>query len=1820
MSDTATGGGRTGGGWQWKDVALVALGVAVVGLAALAVHDRAGAGGLFGPAVPEGEAVSVFDVALDREELGWFDILFDKPLAGGRVGEVLESPPATLEPAIGGVWRWRDAGVLRFEPSDRLPAATEITVALIPDRLVGEGQTLIGERELTLVTDRFLVEGVDLYEEPVAEGKGRVFFRGQLDFNYPVDPEELATRARLVDPAGGEPVALEPETTWRNRVVGFRTGAVTKGRDERTLRLVIDGTLTPADGNVALGDAWVHEVPLGSKDRLAVRGVDTAPGERESTLSLRLSSPVVPGIAGRYLSVEPEVPYRLGADRNQLVLTGELRPGQSYTVRLAAGLPAADGATLPAAWEKRVSLPDLPPSVEIQGAGMFLSRSGYRTVGVETVNADRLQVAVDRVYLNNLFSLIEYAGFSAAGDDGWPGPVRRSLGDRLAEETVLVEGGRNRRTVTPLGLDRLVDATRPGLYRVSVSRPGEWRASQRWLLLTDIGLVAKRSEDGFLVWATSFADLAPVAGTRVRLLSDQNQVLAEGRTDAEGLWRVSGLADDYREARPYLVTADRGEDFSFLLLDQARVDTTGLDVSGAQLAAGGYSAFLYGERDLYRPGETVEGLAVVRQASLAPPPPLPVTVRHRDPRGRERGTWARTTDRRGLVELAVELPEYAATGGHTLELEIAEQVVGSYRFQVEEFVPDRIRVAVEPGGAAPVPGGELAWEVAAAYLFGPPAAELPVESRVRLVTSIFAPQGFAGFSFRNDDRSFDDREIFSGDAALGDDGRHRFTTAVPPALAVASSLAAVVTARVSEPGGRGVSARTRLPVHPYPYYLGLRQGFEGYADPGREVAFDWVAVDPEGGEHAAGALRAELFRDRWNTVLRRTPEGTFRYESSRESELVATDAVAAGAARGSLGFTAPEPGAYRVVLTDPETQASTAVRFYASGWGFAPWAIDNPARIEIGLDREEYAPGDVAEVQVRAPFPGRLLLTVERDRVVTTRVLRMSGNTATVRLPLGAELRPNAYVTATLVRAAADVEPGAPGRAFGAVPVAVDRHANRLAVAIEAPDTVRSESELALAVDTAPGAVVTVAVVDEGILRLIAQQTPDPFGFFYRRLALGVDTFDAFSLLLPEVPPQGGPAGGGLAAAGESTQVGAEPMRRVEPVALWSGVLTAGADGRAETRFTLPAFQGAVRVMAVALDGRRFGSAEREVKVRDPLVLLPTFPRFLATGDRAEIPLTVRNDTGREGSFRVALGVTGAAAAAAGAETAVTVADGDDATVYLPLAAGADPGEARLTVTAEGNGETARAEVALPVRPPLPPRTDGYGGALTETATALPGDDAGWARAGTLERTLRIGSLPLVQFSGRLGELLRYPYGCLEQTVSAAFPLLYLEELATELEPDLFDDRGLAADTPAAWVQDAIGRVSSLQLYGGGFGLWPGAETVHPWSTVWATHFLVEARRAGFGVDDAVHDSALAYLAGSVRAKSTYGAGELKRTAYALYVLALAGRADVGTMDHLRQHQAASLDPESRALLAAAYAGAGDAAAADAMAANLAAVERVERDTGGDFDSPLRNRALLLVALLDARPDDPRLPGLVDRLAREAGAVPRWSTQESAFLFLALGRFYRRQAERPPYRGEVRLGDRRLGTFSSDQPAVFTAIPGVERLEVRLEPGYEAGSAYYSLNLRGVPTDEAFRPLSAGLAVERALLDRDGRPADAAAVTQGDLLVLRTRVRSLAGPVENVAVESLLPAGLEIENPRLATTETLPWLDGGDLDVAYADLRDDRVRLFLDLPADSWRTAYALVRAVTPGAFALPPPAAEAMYDPSLAAVGERGRLTVGRR
>jgi len=1749
-----------------------------------------------------------------------------------QVGQAPPAPPVEFAPPIEGRFQWVAPDTLRFYPKETLPGGLRYEARVKDAAVAIPGLKLVGEKTFVFETEHFAIKDalVNISYTDFKRKLAKVIV--DLTFNYPVAPKTLSESLELDLQDEGR-LAYAVTQTEPAAAMQLTTDPLPMVDRSRNLTLAFPKGLPAVAGNTGLAAGATLTLKVEGRKTLKVEEVMPEQQGDLFAIVVRFSSYIQLEAAKPYLSVSPAIDYRLGDAWRGAAIVAEFKPGQSYSVTVKKGFIADDGAVLEEDLTREVLIPDYEPTVKFASPGYYLPREGAGAVGVETINVSSLRVSVAKIFPNNLVfflnsSLARGSYYdSYYGDDYYYGGYADldALGQTIGkEEELSVTSRQNEKAATPIDLKRYFagGGRHKGVFLVTAVDPQSERRDQKWVLATDIGLVVKAAPDALWVFANSLKTLDPVAGATVSLMSLNNQELAVVRSDEKGQARLPNLAALKKNFEPYAIVVQKGEDMTFLRLSDSVVPSGDFDVGGlAAPEAFQYRTWIYADRGVYRPDDTAHLVAVVRTAELGLPPSMPVKLVVRGPDQRIFKTFQAALPAHGALEFALEVPAWAMTGRWRAELLMAtEAALGETTFLVEDFVPDRINVKLTADKPAYRAGETAALTVKGTLLFGPPAAGRRVEATARLAASRFEPASYGTYSFYDDAATFETTTIELGEAALGEDGQAGFSLALPAEVRPPSSLAAIVSATVHDEGGRAVSSQLSLPVHPYPFYVGVKKEAEGYAEPGKPAAFSLVALDADGRVLSGKAVTVELYRVIWHTALQRDNRGFYRYVSERKEERVETTEATTGDKPVSVSLTPKEFGAWRVVATAKDGGHKAAVSFYASGWGYAPWAMSMPDRLQIDLDKKAYAPGETAQAIVRAPFAGKLILTVERAGVMATKIVSMDGNTATVPLAVEADWAPNVYVSATLIRSVESLEPYAPARAFGVYPLFVDHSRHKLAVTLDAPAEMRPNRPLTVRLSVGGGsgsAWATIAAVDEGILQLTGFASPDPLKFFFARQRLAVATHDLYSFLLPELKGAKRKKGEGGDAMEEARQKNLNPVaiKRVKPVSLWSGLVQLDAQGRGEATFSVPEFNGSLRIMAVAFDRDRFAGAQTATTVADAIVLSPTAPRALAPGDAFALPVSVYNKTGREGSFEIKATTTGPVAVRNGAQR-VSLKDGAEAVVVFEAEVKPEAGAATVTVEASGNGATTKSTADVVVRPPNPLVIDAGSGRVPagEKATLkLPGGHL----AGTARLRLAVSALPAAQFGASLQYLLTYPYGCVEQTTSAAFPLLYFKDLARQAEPRLFADK--SADY---YVNRAIEKLEAMQLTNGGFAYWPGGGEDYPWATLWAGHFLIEAEKAGFVVSQRTSAGLRARLKslvaeGVADAASPEGRRNLERRAYALYLLALAGAPDVGAMTYLKDNLLDRLGDYPRLLLAAAFHHAGNARAAKALLPAAIAPSSAKRESGGNFNSPERGTALILATLAEVEPQNPAVAVLTQKLLDTVKIDRHGTTQDHAVALLALGKIYRREPE-ARFTGKLSKGlMSTVAEFDEKGTTLDDASLAGENLTIAIEG---TGAAYYFWQVEGVPTKGGVKEHDIDLAVRRRYLDKNGQELGAEAFKQGELVVAEITLTA-SEALENVVVTDLLPGGLEIENPRLASREAFEWESEDEsstrLYPSYMDLRDDRLVLFASLAENQKAVFRYALRAVTAGRFALPPIKAEAMYDPVKNSLASSGAIVV---
>lgn len=1339
--------------------------------------------------------------------------------------------------------------------------------------------------------------------------------------------------------------------------------------------------------------------------------------------------------------------------------------------------------------------------------------------------------------------------------------------------------------------------------------------AQRNLLATDLGLLAKADAQGrWMVSVTSLSTAAPMGGVSLELRNFQNQVIGTGVTDG------NGLATLQPEGTPFLLVAGSGAGRSYLRLAPGNaLPVSHFDVGGETVQKGLKGA-IYGERGVWRPGDAMPLTFVVHDRSGTLPENHPATLELIDPRGRVTQTLVNAKPVDGFYRFDARTAPDAPTGNWTARVSLGGATF-TQRVKVETVMPNRLRIGVDFGQGLPGGGQPLRGRIESEWLSGASAAGLRADVRLRLSPMTTRFDGFDGYVFDDPSRVFraDEQEVWSG--TLGADGTAQFQRPLQAPQAP-GMLSAGFTTRVFERGGAFSIHYHAREFAPYPRFVGLKvpqADRQNTLAVDQEHTVDLVSLTAQGEPVAGRTLSVKLYKLDWRWWWGREDDSLASFVAREASTRVREARVVTDArGRGQWKFqlSGAQWGRYLLRVCEEQGAHCAGTVFYVD----SPYWMEgrdptSPAAtmLELTLDKESYRVGDTAVVQLPEAAQGRALLTVENgSSILDARWVQPTAGNARVSIPVTGAMTPNAYVSVTLLQPHAGKQNDRPIRLYGVVPLPVADPSTQLDPVVETDAEWRPESEVTVRVRESTGRPMTytLAVVDEGLLGLTSFRTPDLHGQFFRREALGVRTWDlfddvsgAYGAELARLLALGGSDGG-------DPNAGTREQSRFVPVAQVLGPFQLPAGRTQEQKVRIPRYVGAVRVMVVAGGGRpaAYGSAEKTVPVRQPLMILPTMPRVVGPGEEIAVPVSVFAMHERVRDVRLSIEPDGMFEVVGDAAVRLAFSGTGEQIALLRLRVKEQPGRGRVRFQATSGNDRAQDEINIEVRSPNAPSTRVVSQML-QPGQSWQHQIAPHGMPGTNQVTLEVSALPPLNLERRLEFLLAYPYGCLEQTTSAAFPQLFLPSL---VEMGEGEERRAEAN-----VRAAIERMRSFQHPDGAFTYWPGGQFVlsngyHHWSAIYASHFLVEAGRRGHAVPASIHANMLRYLRSTARDWRPALGAPLQQ-AYRLFVLARAGEPEVGAMNRLRE---LNLDAVERWVLAGAYQLAGLPDAARALTAGIDPMGARERRAGDEtFGSELRDHALVLQSMVVMGELD-RAGPLVQAISQRLSSDAWLSTQETAYSLLAVSQL-----------ANARPG----GAFSfsrsvagqarnvSSEAAVYQETLAVPDAGAALSVSNASqGILFATLTVRGTPAAGNEDAASSGLMLTVGYSDASGMPVDISRLPQGEDvtvdIVLRNTTRQ---DIRHIALTQIVPSGWEIANDRLNDAgDGRGEREAGDdfgqyrnqvaARADYTDIRDDRVLQFFDLPAGASIRFQTRINAAYRGRYYLPGVVAEAMYDASL--------------
>jgi len=1732
-------------------------------------------------------------------------------------------------PAVKGKFKWNSTKELIFSPEQPFPESTDFTAQLTSNLFMHSKlkMALPKENIFKFHTPYLMLGNAQMFYSLSQKNPGAVEIKTNIEFNCKVKPSDLKSKLHLFvnekevpfDVIGGDP----------DYSIGVMTADLRgDSKEDIPLKIQIDPGLPCAGSSYTTKEKMEFTTIIPTKDKLMVTQMAATFLEGNGQVTVFTNQPVVNENISNLITVNPSVTVTAEKVDNGFVLKGNFEPDKSYAITISKELKGIFGYALDQDYTQNVSFREVEPTITFADQkGFYISSRGAKNLAVNITAVNKVKVQVIRIYENNILDFMrsgeQYGDYydSQGGDGNEDEDYDESryhdynyydftnYGDVISEKEYTVSSLPKQGNVRLLNLnpDEIGYSDRyKGLYLVKVQdEDRQWLQETKIVSLSDIGLIARQSDDEVYVFANSILTTEALKGVKVNFISTNNQDVVSVNTDKDGVAVLKNAKSAFGNFRLGMISCSLGDDYNFMILDNANVGTSRFEVGGKYMNDAHLDCFIYGDRDIYRPGDSVHMNTIIRTEDWQVLKDVPMKVKLLLPSGKEFQSWKKTPDTQGSFETSFYMPTSNITGTYTMEVLTANDVyLAGKQFSVEEFVPDRIKVVTQLDKQTLNPNDKLTANITATNLFGPPAANRNYEVNMQLNRKDFYTKKFPRYNFNIQTPT--ELSLLSSvrNGKTDENGKATEVFEMPEYNDVGVIGGSLFTT-VFDETGRPVHQFSSFEVKTQDIFFGIKY-FDNWVDTRTPLPLQFIGVNEDGKAMNAQA-EVDIYRFDYETVIEQTG-GRYRYNSQRKEILVSKQNLNLTADGGSISFTPYSSGEYEVRISKPGAATYVADDFYAYGWNDTrntSFEVSNEGEVDIQLDKESYNVGDKANVLLKSPFEGKILLTVERGSVLEYHYLDTKEKAASISISVKDEFLPNVFITATAIRKMSGNQlPLTVARGY--VPLKVVKTETKIPVVINSVETSRSKTKQHIQVKTAANAELTIAVVDEGILQLKNTPTPDPYNFFYQQRALQVQSYDLYPFLLPEYSSSfsNGSFSGDMA---EMMKNRTNPFsaKRFNLVALWSGILKADGGGNASFDVNIPQFSGALRVMAVAYKDNTFGSAEKQIKVADPIVISTALPRFFSPGDEVNVPITLANTTAKNADVKVDIAVSGPLSISGLKSQSVTIKANSEGQAEFAILANNGLGAGNVTVTVNGLGEKFTDQTEIAVRPASTLTKQTGSGVMNNSQTQTISLRANMLPE-SISAKLVISKSPMAEFSSDLRYLIQYPYGCVEQTVSAAFPQLYYRDLAKAIG----QENKAIVYNPDYNVQQAIKKIESMQLYNGAISYWPGGDYESWWGTAYAAHFLTEAQKAGFDVNQNILDKIYSYLQQKIKSYATEdwyywdenGIARKKTVAsreelYSMFVLALDGKYDQSAMNYYKANPDL-LSPDSKYMLAAVFSLAGNQNSYKDLLPQAWANERSQREFGGSFYSELRDEALALYVLEEVDPNNAQIPVMSQHLSKKLKQDAWYSTQERAFSFLALGKIAHKAAQ-SNITATVSVNGKTVANFNGND---LTISDGVSNQNVSIQTS-GTGTLYYFWEVSGIDLSGKIKEEDSYLKVRRQYLDRYGHSIDPMNARQNDLLVVKLSVQTVDynSSVENVAVTDLLPAGFEIENPRISSIPDMDWVkDASPYD--YLDIRDDRLTFFCTANS-TVKNFYYVVRAVSKGTFVQGPVSADAMYN-----------------
>lgn len=1778
-----------------------------------------------------------------------------EPYARAKVNQIVKEKLFEFKPAIQGETFWENERTLAFRPAQKLPSGKLIQVNFqlhklmdVPTKL----ETMTFDLSVMKQSLEISFSGMSSYSDTdlswqKVKGTARTY-----DFAEAKNVEKAITIMQ-----NGKPLPLRWQHEQEGKLHRFFIDSVARG--EKASQIIAQWEGEP----IGLDQAGeeVFEVP--SINNFSVINVRSF-SEPNQSITIHFSDPLHPhqDITGLvYLANGKAV--KLVRDGNAVKMYPQQSLRGQQEIIVSAGIKNGAGFSLGSAFRQKIIFEDLHPAVEFLGEGQITPTSGGLKVPFRAVNLSAVTVRVIQIFEENVPQFLQVNQIDGHRELKRSGRLVYKGEVRLQSPKAIDYAQWNN---FELDLSRFMEAEPGAIYRVKLNFtpyqslyacPEKWpeeyreffedntseqnfysepsshsyyydsysphyrqynyrdrdnpcklsyylrgnRIATKNILASNFGIIAKGGANGEMRFAISDLKTArPLKNIEVEVRNLQNQVMQKAVTDNEGFAMVQV------ERKPFLAVAKRGQERGYLRLDEGSALSLSMFNVGGQRLVQGVNGRIYGERGVWRPGDSLFLTFVLQDKQQVLPAEHPVVMELYTPQRQlaQRMVVHRGTN--GFYSFKTKTHRDAPTGNWRAKVK-----VGGSEFErtlrIETVKPNRLKVNLQFDEKILTSQTRKA-TLSSRWLHGAPAPGLKADVELSLSAGSTQFDSYPDYQFDDPSREFygSEQKIFEGNLNDNSEAEVPLEWEVDEEQAP-GMLRASFKVRVFERGGEFSVDRVHKKLSPYESYVGVKvpegKGWNGalYSDAPHVIPI--AAVNEKGELITRRNVKIEVYNISWRWWWQQSGDRNLsRYVQDRSANLIqeGTVDVLDGKGNFELKFDRNHYGRKFIRVIDPKTGHSAGKPFYVTyrGW----WnnsGSSSPGGAEMltfSTSQEKYTVGETVKVEVPTARQGRVLVSIERgSKIIKTYWQDLNSEKNTIEFKATPGMAPNVYVHLSLVQPHSQVENDRPLRLYGVQPVRIDNPDTRLEPQLEMASELAPEEKFTVKVSEKEGRKMTytLAVVDDGLLDLTHYKTPDLWSHFYAKHALRIHTWDMYKYVMGAYT---GKMAGLLAAGGDDyiNKSGGAKANRFKPVVMFKGPFELEKGSRKHT-FTMPNYVGSVRVMVVAGEGNAYGREENSVPVKKPLMALATLPRVAGPGETLTLPVTLFAMDPKVKNVKVRIETNGLLQAD-GAATSQNVrfnAVGDKV-LRFKLRAAEKLGIAKVNIIAESGSERATYQVEMDVRASNPRITEVRDTALTagasHTFNYIP-----VGMKGTNYATLEVSTLPALHLEKRLQFLIRYPHGCIEQTTSAVFPQLFLSKLLKMKPAEQASVEGN--------VRSALNKYLRFQTASGGFAYWPGNGQDNEWGTNYAGHFMLEAQKLGYTIPSGMlkrwTDFQIRQANGYSGESGQYSHHQSHQLtqAYRLYVLALAGEPQLGAMNRLRSKSNLTLQAQWR--LAGAYAQAGKNRVALSIIQNLGTQVEPYRELSPTYGSRLRDQAMILETLTLLN-KSALAADVMQEVARQLGARSWYSTQTTAYALMAIAKYSGGYAQNQniSYTWQAGKAGHKVEVTTPISKHTLAVNDLKQKVSVRND---SKQPLFITLSSSGIPASAPLSDQANNLGMQVDYLDLQGKAMAIDKLSQGTDFMAKVTLRhpGIRDNYREMALTQIVPSGWEIRNLRM--DEGFEGME--ESAYQYRDIRDDRVLTYFDLKKGNSSTFYILLHAAYQGRFYLPTVYAEAMYD-----------------